>query len=66
MKRILNFYRKGLATIGTLLVFGTISTSDYYTIELGQKEPGYIWALMSIGFLMIILAVLFKMLETDK
>lgn len=50
LKWVCNF----MAIIGGIMVFGAVGTSDYYTLELGQKEPSYIWWVIAIGFLLTI------------
>ena len=54
----LAFIRKVMAFIGAFLIFGAVSTSDYYLIELVQDYPAYIWKMMLIGIALILPATL--------
>ena len=38
-----------MAVVGGFLTYAGISTSDYYTTELGQPDPAYIWLITVIG-----------------
>ena len=58
MKPIFKILTTVMAVIGSLLVYGGISTSDYYIIELGQAEPTYVWRAVAIGVLLILPAVI--------
>lgn len=66
MKQILKFIRRTIELIGALSVFFGITTSDYYVLELEQNEPNYIWGMMIGGFIMILIAVVLKIFETDN
>ena len=54
MKRILRYITNALLVIGVILAFLAVSTSDYYVIELGQKEPQYVWSLAVVGVVLMI------------
>ena len=54
MKPLWNVMRTTMAVIGCLLVYGGISTSDYYVIELGQAEPSGIRETIAIGLILIL------------
>lgn len=54
MKRILRYITNTLLVIGVILAFLAVSTSDYYVIELGQKEPQYVWTLAIVGVVLMI------------
>ena len=38
-----------LALIGAVIVFGAVSTSDFFTMELVQTEPTYVWGMFKLG-----------------
>ena len=50
--------RKAMAFIGVCLIFGAISTSDYYLMELVQDFPDYIWKMMLIGVVLTVPATI--------
>lgn len=50
--------RNLLAIAGAVSIYGAISTSDYYVIELGQVEPAYIQTQIVIGVVLLIPFVL--------
>lgn len=52
--KIWNYIRTTMAVIGGILMFGAVGTSDYYTIELRQAEPRYVWPIIFIGIAMMI------------
>ena len=54
MNCLLKWVCNVMAIIGGIMDFGAVGTSDYYTLELGQKEPSYIWWVITIGFLLTI------------
>lgn len=58
MRYLWKIIRNTMAVIGGFLVYGGISTSDYYTLELGQAEPTYVWIIMFIGILLMIPTVI--------
>lgn len=57
-----NFYFdlicKVMAFIGVCLMFGAISTSDYYLVELVQDFPDYIWKMMFAGSVLTLPALI--------
>lgn len=63
MKRILRHITNALAAIGIILAFLAVSTSDYYVIELGQKEPQYVWTVAIVGVVLMIPAVVRMFLD---
>lgn len=52
------------ALVGFLLLLCTVSTSDYYVVELGQPEPSWIMRNLVIGFLLILPLVFHVVAET--
>lgn len=46
--------RNLLGISGLCLMFLSVSTSDYYVLELGCAEPAYVWRCMVAGALMIL------------
>ena len=52
--KIFNYIRIGLAIIGAIIAFSAVSTSDYYTMVLVDKEPAYIWWIAFTGFAMML------------
>ncbi len=46
--------RNIMAIIGGLLVLGGVGSSDYYVLELGQKEPANVWWTILTGFLLMV------------
>ena len=50
--------RKVMAFIGVFLMFGAVSTSDYYLMELVQDFPDYIWKMMLTGFILVLPATI--------
>ena len=46
------------AIIGTLLMFSAISTSDFYSMEVIQETPTYVWYMLGIGFAMVIVPLM--------
>lgn len=63
MKRILRYITNALLAIGVVLAFLAVSTSDYYVIELGQKEPQYVWTVAIVGVVLMIPAVVRMFLD---
>lgn len=54
MISIWKIIRNLLAIVGAVCILGSVSTSDYYVIELGQVEPAYIKSQLIVGFLMVL------------
>lgn len=46
--------RNALAVLGFICIFLAVSTSDFYTIELGQADPSYIWGWFIAGCFMLL------------
>lgn len=46
-------YNRLIAFIGALVAYCGVSTSDFYTIELHQPEPAYVWAVIWIGLALL-------------
>ena len=55
-----------MAIVGGLLMFGAAGTSDYYVLELGQREPSSVWTTLVIGLLMMVPFVLHAIYEGVK
>ena len=49
-----NCVRRIATALSFLLLFGAISTSDYYVIELGQTEPAYVGGMFCVALLLMI------------
>ena len=47
--KMLNYIRKVLAIIGMILMFSAISTMDFYTKELLQDIPTYLFIMLLGG-----------------
>lgn len=58
MRYLWKIIRNIMVVIGGFLVYGGISTSDYYTLELGQAEPTYVWVTIFIGIFLMIPALI--------
>lgn len=58
MKKALRITAYVLFAIGLILVFFAVGTSDAYVIELGQKEPQYVWKVMWTGAALMAPAVI--------
>lgn len=63
-KRNWKYLRNTSAFIGAVMMFLGASTSDYYTTELGQAEPEWVWRMICVGFAMMIPAV-YKAIITE-
>lgn len=55
MRKIYN----ALAIIGTIIAISAIDTICYYTTEVMQNEPMYLWYMLAVGFVMVIPAVVY-------
>ena len=42
-----------MAVIGGLMVYGAIGTSDFYVLQLHQREPDHVWFMVAVGVLMM-------------
>lgn len=49
MKKLRSIVPNILLAIGAILIYGGVSSSDYYVIELGQPEPAHVWPMIWIG-----------------
>ena len=58
MNSLWKIARNVMAVIGCFLAFCAVSTADYYVIELGQHEPEHVPAMLIIGLLMMIPAII--------
>lgn len=63
MKKALRITANVLLVIGLILVFFAVGTSDAYVIELGQKEPQYVWKVMWTGIGLMVPAVIKMLLD---
>ena len=63
-KRNWKYVRNTSAFIGIVLMFFGVSTSDYYTMQLGQVEPEWVWRMICVGFAMMIPAI-YKAIVTE-
>lgn len=54
MNYLWKIVRTIMAIVGGFLVYGGVSTSDYYVIELGQAEPPSVWTTIFIGLILMI------------
>lgn len=47
-------YNRLIAFIGALVAYCGVSTSDFYTIELHQPEPAYVWTVIAVGLALLV------------
>lgn len=62
MKKLWRVLRELMAITGCFIVFAAVSTSDYFVLELGQSEPGYVWSAMAIGIALTVPALVHAIL----
>lgn len=58
MKSLWKIARNLSAIAGAIMIFGAISTSDYYVIELGQAQPAFVSRNLIVGALLVLPLVL--------
>lgn len=58
MRCLWAWIRNTMAMVGAFLVYGGVSTSDYYVLELGQKEPISVWQTILVGLILMVPAVI--------
>lgn len=58
--------RNLLAICGAVSIFGAVSTSDFYVIELGRTEPSYIGTQLIVGCILVIPFVLHVLYDIYK
>jgi uncharacterized membrane protein len=63
MLSIWKIIRSLLAISGFALMFLSVSTSDYYVLELGCAEPAYVGTYMLAGVLMLVTTVIHVLYE---
>ncbi len=66
MKSIWRFTRIAMAVMGGFLIFGGVSTSDYYVIELEQVPPSHIEQQIIFGILLMIPSVVYAIRKEQK
>lgn len=54
MNSLWRIVRTLLAVVGMVMVFGAVGRSDYYVMELGQREPSSVWTTIVIGVVMML------------
>lgn len=54
MNSLWKIVRTTMAIIGGILLFGAAGTSDYYTLELGVREPDSVWKTIMVGLILMI------------
>jgi hypothetical protein len=54
MKSLWKIARNISAIAGAIMIFGAISTSDYYVIELEQAQPAFVSRNLIIGALLML------------
>lgn len=45
-----------IGVIGAFLMYGGISTLDFYNLEIGQPVPNSAWACIAIGGIMVVIS----------
>lgn len=66
MISIWKIIRNLLAIIGALAIYGAVSTSDYYIIELGTVEPAYVKTQLIVGVILVLPMLLHVFYELYK
>lgn len=66
MNYLWKIVRNIMAIVGTLLIFGSVGTSDYYVMELGQPEPANFWPTIVVGFILITPTIIHAIREEMK
>ena len=66
MNYLWKIVRTLMAVVGICLILGGVGTSDYYLLELGQKEPSSVWTTIIIGFFLIVPAFVHGCYKTMK
>lgn len=60
-------YIRGLmAIVGAVMLFGGVSTSDYYVMELGTKEPPHVWVMIMSGLMLMLPAIIFSIYAESR
>lgn len=59
-------FRNLSAIAGLILLYCTVSTSDYYVMELGQAEPSYIKTHLILGVLLLVPLILHVLWDMYK
>lgn len=54
------------AIAGLILIFGSVSTSDYYVVELGRTAPSYCDRNLIIGIVLILPMIIHLLVEMYK
>lgn len=52
-----------MAAVGAAIMFGAISTSDYYMLELREPEPSYIWPKIMIGCVLVLPVIIYSVVR---
>lgn len=55
--KVWKIFRCLMAVAGVALIYLGASTSDYYTLELRQPEPDYIWVTIVLGIILMLPSV---------
>lgn len=50
-------FRRLMAVAGFTLMYLGASTSDFYTLEVRQPEPDYIWVVIPMGIILMLPSV---------
>ena len=58
MSYLWKIVRTIMAVVGGFLVYGGVSTSDFYILELNQPEPPSVGKMIVIGLLLMLPAVI--------
>ena len=54
MNYLFKWIRNLMAVVGAIMIYGGIGNVDYYTAELGQKEPTVTWWIICIGVVLML------------
>ncbi len=65
-RRIYRISQSASSALGILLLFGAVSTSDFYTLELKQAEPGSVNLLILWGLILLAPSALHMLREWLK
>lgn len=55
-----------MGVCGGIMVYCGVSTSDYYVIELGMKEPAYVWWQICIGLMLMLPTLIFAIYDETQ
>lgn len=66
MRCLMNIIRNTMLVVGIFLIYGGISTHDFYSLELHEPVPAGTWEGIWVGLILLIPTIIYVLVRVYK